>query len=311
MPDHAPPASPELPHTGQPIAPRGERDIAAVVVSHYSAATLGDCLDRLLAADGVGAVVVVDNGSADASVAIAQARAAIDARVQVIANADNPGFGSACSQGATRCALPWLALVNPDCLLAAQDLSRLRELARQQIDAGVLGADLVDANGVRDSAARRREPTLARLFGGLGRRHAVAIAPDDRLALQPVDAVSGALMLMPRALFERLGGFDPGYRLHAEDLDLCRRARDAGAGVYVANAVRVLHLRGVSSGRRPVWVEWQKHRGLWRYLRRFDPLAARWPGAVIAAGAVWLHFLFAAPLAWWRAALARIRRDAP
>lgn len=301
MPDHLPPVLPESPLAGERTSPECPRDIAAVVVSHYSATTLGECLDRLLAADRVGAVVVVDNASGDASVAIAQARAAVDARVQVIANADNPGFGSGCNQGAAHCALPWLALVNPDCLLGTDDLARLRALALTRADAGAIGADLVDAGGFRDSAARRREPTLARLFGGLGRRSAVAIAPDERLALQPVDAVSGALMLMPRTLFERLGGFDTHYRLHAEDLDLCRRVRDAGAQVYVANAVRVLHLRGVSSGRRPLWVEWQKHRGLWRYLRRFDPLAAGLSGAVITGSAVWLHFLLAVPLAWWRA----------
>lgn len=299
MPEHS--LLPQSSLAGQRIAAASPRDIAVVVVSHYSATTLGECLDRLLAADGMGAVVVVDNASGDASVAIAQARAAADARVQVIANAGNPGFGSACNQGAAHCALPWLALVNPDCLLGTDDLARLREMALTRADAGVIGADLVDANGHRDSAARRREPTLARLFGGLGRRSAVAMAIDERLALQPVDAVSGALMLMPRTLFERLGGFDTHYRLHAEDLDLCRRVRDAGAQIYVANAVRVLHLRGVSSRRRPLWVEWQKHRGLWRYLRRFDPLAAGLSGAVITGSAVWLHFLLAAPLAWWRA----------
>src|SRR3546814_3365651 len=51
--------------------------------------------------------------------------------------------------------------------------------------------------------------------------------PDDTHALQRVEAVSGALMLLPRALFDRIGGFDEGYRLHVEDLDLCRRAREA------------------------------------------------------------------------------------
>jgi len=85
-----------------------------------------------------------------------------------------------------------------------------------------------------------------------------------------VDAVSGALMVLPRRLFERIGGFDAGYRLHAEDLDLCRRAREAGAMVAVANDVRVLHLRGVSSRARPLFVEWHKHRGLWRYFRKFE-----------------------------------------
>jgi hypothetical protein len=98
----------------------------------------------------------------------------------------------------------------------------------------------------------------------------LSIPADDGRLLQPVDAVSGALMLLPRALFARLGGFDEAYRLHAEDLDLCRRAQAAGALVAVANDVRVVHLRGVSSRARPLFVEWHKHRGLWRYFRKFE-----------------------------------------
>ena len=87
-----------------------------------------------------------------------------------------------------------------------------------------------------------------------------------------------------------LGGFDEGYRLHAEDMDLCRRARDAGAMVAVANDIRVLHIRGVSSLARPVFVEWHKHRGLWRYFRKFE---AAQQGLVTQLGvfaAIWLHF---------------------
>jgi GT2 family glycosyltransferase len=98
----------------------------------------------------------------------------------------------------------------------------------------------------------------------------LGVAVDETRTLQAVDAVSGALMLVSRDLFERLGGFDAGYRLHAEDLDLCRRARQANALVAVANDVRVVHIRGVSSRSRPLFVEWHKHRGLWRYFRRFE-----------------------------------------
>src|SRR3546814_14460129 len=63
---------------------------------------------------------------------------------------------------------------------------------------------------------------------------------------------------------------DEGYRLHVEDLDLCRRAREAGAAVAVANDVRVVHVRGVSSRSRPGFFEWHKHRGMWRYFRKFE-----------------------------------------
>ena len=124
---------------------------------------------------------------------------------------------------------------------------------------------------------------------------------DPNQLLQMVDAVSGALMVMSRALFERVGGFDDSYRLHAEDLDLCRRARDAGAVVAVANDVRVVHLRGVSSRSRPWFVEWHKHRGLMRYFDRYEaprrgPLT-RW--AVRAL--IWLRFPFAVLRAHLRA----------
>lgn len=118
----------------------------------------------------------------------------------------------------------------------------------------------------------------------------LGVPVDDDRVLQPVDIISGALMLMPRALFDRIGAFDEGYRLHAEDMDLCRRARDAGALVAVANDIRVLHIRGVSSRARPVFVEWHKHRGLWRYFRKFE---AAQQGVLTRLGvfaAIWLHF---------------------
>ena len=63
---------------------------------------------------------------------------------------------------------------------------------------------------------------------------------------------------------------DGGDRLHAEDLDLCRRVREAGYEVVVANDLRVTHVRGVSSRSNPVWVEWHKHRGFWRYFGQFE-----------------------------------------
>ena len=101
--------------------------------------------------------------------------------------------------------------------------------------------------------------------------------------------------LMPRSLFERLGGWDAGYRLHAEDLDLCRRARQAGATVAIANDLQVLHVRGVSSRSRPLFVEWHKHRGLWRYFQRFEAPARRLPVRLAVWAAIWAHALLLLP----------------
>jgi N-acetylglucosaminyl-diphospho-decaprenol L-rhamnosyltransferase len=266
--------------------------IAAIVVSHESAATIDDCLARLRVCAGVAEIRVIDNGSRDATVSIVQRHALADPRVRFVADPGNPGFSAACNRGADGSQAPWLAFVNPDCLPEPDALSAMRAHAVALAAAGtgaVVGADLVDESGVRDAAARRRDPDLvAMLSSAAARELGVAV---EGAALQRVDAVSGALMLMPRTLFARIGGFDTGYRLHAEDLDLCRRARAAGAVVAVANDVRVVHVRGVSSRARPLFVAWNKHRGLWRYFRKFDGHRHALPTQAVVLLAIAAHFV--------------------
>lgn len=277
--------------------------LAAVVVTHQSAPTIDECLERLRNAHGVTAIRVVDNLSTDDTLAVVQRHALADPRVRFVANPDNPGFAVGCNQGARDTQTQWVAFVNPDCLLEADALERMLALA-MPMGPVLLGADLVDQTGERDIAARRRDPDFAQMLAGAmsrGTASSMAIPPDDTQAVQEVEAVSGALMLMPRVLFDRVGGFDEGYRLHAEDLDLCRRVRENGATVAVANAVRVLHVRGVSSRSRPVFVEWHKHRGLWRYFRKFESARRPWSTRV----AVWLAIASRFPLAVLRAALRR------
>lgn len=276
--------------------------IGVVVVSYASGRTIETCLRRLLAAAQVARVVVVDNASPDDTAARVAAMAAGEPRLQLVRNAANRGFAAACNQGASALAEHWIAFVNPDAYVEPDSLSRLVAHARQRPAAGLLGVELVDEQGAADGAARRMEPTLSELLrGALEGGDRLVLGRDPALDLQPVPAVSGALMLLPHALFVSLGGFDEGYRLHAEDLDLCRRVRDAGCEVLVANDVRVLHLRGVSSRSRPLWVEWHKHRGLWRYLRRFDPALRRWPLRLLAGLAIAARFALVAPRAWCRA----------
>ena len=229
--------------------------IAAIVVSHFSQETIGACLSRLLASEGVTQLRVIDNASTDGTMEIVQRYALADPRVHFVANPDNPGFAVACNQGAADSDAPWLAFVNPDLMVEPDTLVRLRAAA-ESMGPALVGAELVGEDG----------------------------KPDPAQPLQQVDAVSGALMVVPRTLFRLVGGFDEGYRLHAEDLDLCRRIRDFGGRVAIDNQVQVLHVRGVSSRVRPAFVEWQKHRGLWRYFNKFD--AAR-HGAMTRAG-VWL-----------------------
>ncbi|WP_430536900.1 glycosyltransferase [Lysobacter antibioticus] len=284
-----------------------EPALKAIVVTYRSAATIDECLSRLRNSLGVRAIRVVDNQSDDGTLDIVQRHASADPRLRFIANPDNPGFSVGCNQGAADLEPSadeddWLVFVNPDCMVERDTLLQLHALAAPLGEA-LVSADLINEQGERDVAVRRRDPDFGAMLAGLLRPSAapkMAVAPDDAQPLQLVEATSGALMLMPRRLFARIGGFDEGYRLHAEDLDLCRRVREAGAIVAVANRVRVVHVRGVSSRSRPFFVEWHKHRGLWRYFRKFE--ASR-RGALVRAGvfaAIWGRFPIAALRAWWR-----------
>ncbi len=268
--------------------------IAAIIVSYQSASTLDSCLARLRAARGVVEIRVVDNGSSDGSLEIMQRHASADPRVRFIANPDNPGFAAANNQGVADSQAPWLAFINPDLMVDPETLARLCERAMGIGDC-LLGVEQVDEHGQPDAAVRRRDPDFGAMLRSPGQGAKLAIPADPSQALQPVPALSGALLLMPRELFDRIGGWDAGYRLHAEDLDLCRRVRQAGALVAIANDLKVVHVRGVSSRSRPFFVEWHKHRGLWRYFRKFEAAQRSLPvqGAVFAA--IWAHALVQIP----------------
>lgn len=278
--------------------------LAAVVVAHDSGGVLAESCGRLLACAEVAELRVVDNGSRDA----APAALAADPRLRVIRNEGNPGFAVACNQGARASSAQWLAFVNPDCFVAPDSLRRLLEVQLADPRIGLLGADVRDADGVPEPAARRRDPTLARVLArAFGRGDALHLAPGTAGQVRDVDATSGALMLLSRAVFEQVGGFDEGFRLHAEDLDLCRRVRALGLRVAVAEGVVVTHLKGTSSRKRPLFVAFHKHRGLARYWLRWGGGGGTLATA-LAVAAAWLRFALVAPWAAARELRARSRK---
>jgi GT2 family glycosyltransferase len=273
--------------------------IRVVVVTHRSAGTIGECLRRLLLEPEATEIVVVDNGSDDGTVAVATPFAQAQARVTLRADSENPGFAVACNAAAAGCRQAWLAFVNPDCYVEPETLARLLAHASGFPDTGAIGCVQVDENGVEDPAVRRRDLSLRRVLFAGGARVSMHVGNDGSV-LQSVEAISGAMILVPTAVFERVGGFDPGYRLHVEDLDLFRRIRAEGFAIRVANDVRVIHVRGVSSRRRPLWVEWQKHRGMWRYFRKFEAERTALPMRMLLWAALWGHFFSMVPRAWVR-----------
>ncbi len=276
--------------------------VSVIVVSADSGPTLRECVRQLMASTLSLEVILVDNASQDGTPAAIERAYAHDIRFKVIYNRSNLGFGPAVNLAAKKAHGKALLVLNPDCLMREDDLTRMLAVLDAYPKAGLVGAVVCDADGRPDPASWRRDPLLWRslrsLFGGSGEK--VNVTQEIPAETIEVEAVSGAAMLMPRLLFQKLDGMDEGYFLHCEDLDLCRRVRDAGFQVLLAGDVRVLHGKGGSSRHRPVFVSRYKHRGMWRWFRKHDP-AARNPlvAGVVWAG-IWLHFLALTPGQWLR-----------
>ncbi|MBN8726605.1 MAG: glycosyltransferase family 2 protein [Xanthomonadales bacterium] len=282
-----------------------------IIVAADSGPLLGDAVASALAQDAAVEVLVLDNASRDGEPARVAAAHAADQRLRLVRNGSNLGFGTACNRGAALAQGDALLFQNPDCTLPASAVSGLRRVLAGDARLALVGARVCAPDGKPARGNRRREPSLRRVImaaSGLARLEArwPALAGVEMpaaavaAAVEEVEAVSGALMLVRREAFDAVGGFDPAYFLHAEDLDLCRRLRDAGWRVAIAGGVPVSHAQGGSSRHRPVFVAWHKHRGFWRYFTRFDPAARNPLLRALVWLALWLRFVLQVPWLWLR-----------
>jgi GT2 family glycosyltransferase len=89
----------------------------------------------------------------------------------------------------------------------------------------------------------------------------------DHASMRDVDWVSGAALMSPRPVFDRLGGWDPGFFVFNEDVDYCRRVHDAGLRVVYQPDARVFHAIGISA-RPSARAVVERHRSMWRYYRK-------------------------------------------
>lgn len=309
---HARPATSCWPASDPASAVRPLPLTSVVIVAADSGPGLVDTVARALASDVPVQVLISDNASRDGSVDAAARAFAGDRRVVIIHNGKNLGFGAGVNRAAGHARGDFLLVLNPDCLIDPDTIARLHLQAAATPRLGVVGVRIRHPDGSDEPAAIRRDPTLRRSLATLSRRAGfdsrgwlaegidVELNALARGADQAAEAVSGALLFLPRDAFAAVGGFDEGYFLHCEDLDLCRRLRDAGYAVRYAGSISVVHGKGGSSRHRPVFVAWHKHRGMWRWFRRFDPAARNPLLAMLVFAGLWTRFALLVPPLLWR-----------
>ncbi len=203
------------------------KPVDIVVVSYNSAGVLGPTLARLCSLDAA-SVTVVDNHSSDDSVAIARAAGA-----EVIENAQNLGFGTACNQGAASGSAGLILFVNPDAEMTPPALDALLEAAERHPGAAAFNPQILNEDG---------SPFL-RGPGPEGRQ----LPPPEAFADGEIDTLSGAVLLCRRNAFDQIGGFDPQIFLFFEDDDLAMRLRAQGWALRQVGSAAVPHAIGTGS----------------------------------------------------------------
>jgi len=278
----------------------GAPSVSAVVVSFNSRDCLPDCV-RSLRLEGVADVIVVDNASSDGSV---EAVRASDPDVTVVATGANLGFGSGANRGVEASTGDHLLLLNPDTVVEPGTVKALSGALDRDPGLAVVGPRLENVDGTLYPSVRRF-PDLwvatGHAFVGLvwpanpfTRRYRM-LDWDHADSAPDVDWVSGACMLVRRSAFESVGGFDEGYFMYVEDVDLCWRLGRAGWRVGYEPSGRVVHALGASSRLAPYRMIAAHHRSLLRFAsktstgvgRALVPLVAAGLGA--RTGAAWLH----------------------
>ena len=272
--------------------------ISTIIVNYNTGEFLRSCVDSLLNCPLETEVIVVDNASTDHSL---DALAGLP-NVQIIKNATNVGFATACNVGIRVASAPFLLFLNPDCFFKPDTLIRLLEAMRFDERVGMGGGLLVNPDGTEQAGGRRAIPTPWRSFVrafGLARfaDRWPRIFFDFHLLKQPlpnhnieVEAISGACMMVRREAIQDVGEWDERYFLHCEDLDWCMRFRQKRWKILFVPSARVTHTLGVSSRSRPIFVEWHKHKGMIRFYRKF--FRRQYPGVLmgLVALGVWLRF---------------------
>jgi N-acetylglucosaminyl-diphospho-decaprenol L-rhamnosyltransferase len=259
-------------------------DVAAVVVDHNAGALLDNCVRSLLR-DGAAPVVVVDNGDAgNAARALAGLFAedpATATTVVVVQPARNLGFGSGVNRGvAVLGGLPtpptWALIANADLHVHPGALDALRRALELRPAWALVGPRIYTPEGEVYPSVRR----FPSFLDAAGHALFALFNPENRFTkrynpgtpegedLAKADWISGSCFLARRGALEELGGFDEGYFMYAEDMDLCWRAHQAGWGVGFTGAAEVTHVQGVSTAQHPYRMMVAHHRSALRFTVR-------------------------------------------
>lgn len=261
-------------------------DLSIIIVSWNVADLLADCLDSILYSsvtfDAAEAhdnkicieIIVVDSDSTDGTIPMLRR---YFPEVILLAQSENVGFTRGNNIGLEAAKGRHLLLLNPDTLILGDALVNMVKFLDAHPEVGIVGPYTLNTNGTMQST-RRRFPTVAVGFfestwlqpfapKRILREYYVQDAP--LIATHEVDWVQGSALAARREVYDQIGGLDPGFFMFSEELDWCKRAKDAGWQVMFFCNAQIIHHGGQStqqvSARKHIYFQESKL----RYFRKY------------------------------------------
>ena len=270
--------------------------ITVVMVTYRTGPALFEAVNAVLNDPDIFELIIVDNGNPEPTrMTLAECIGNHD-NVRLLQGHGNIGFAKACNYGAEIATGDCFLFLNPDAVIAPGAARKMADCGMTLCRPWIVGGLIRNVNGTEQRGARRGRltPISAFLtFTGLasiiGRSSIHREKTDLPLKPCPMEVVSGAFMMIDRKSFAELGGFDEGFFLHVEDIDICERARKDGGIVYFHSAATAMHYGSTSQVTR-LKIEWEKLNGFIRYFwKHYD--------------AVWQRILFTPAIPFMAAAI--------
>ena len=204
---------------------------SVIIVSYKTGSILIECLQSVFLQKSIKQVILVDNGNSRTLMQQMNALADEEPRLEIITGNGNIGFAKACNLGVRRARSEFILLLNPDSIMEVDTIYKSLKVFHSKPNTSVITVKIENPDGSEQRGARRNLMTpwtcvveqfrLDRLapnhpyFKRLNLNEAKPLQHISR-----VQCISGAFMLMPRAVYNSLGGMDEQYFLHVEDLSL-------------------------------------------------------------------------------------------
>jgi len=272
-----------------------EPALAVVTVSYRSQHALAELIGSLAAAETRPAQTIVVNNAADDALRLP----ALD-DLRVVEAGGNLGYGGGVNAGVAQLGpeVEWILVTNPDVRLEPPALATLLEIGRAEPGAGALGPRILEASGETYPSAREL-PSLRTGIGHalfanvwLGNPWTRRYRGEGRATSgrwRETGWLSGSCLLVRRAAFEAIGGFDESYSMYFEDVDLGARLAQAGwRNLYVPGAV-VTHTGAHSTSGAADSMRREHHRSAYLYLSRRYSAPYLWPLRMVLKAALRLR----------------------